>query len=62
MCPWGYIEVVHTLCIVFGAQMKVRDILRVKGSTLFPVAPDRALQPAVLVMSEHDVGSLVVMD
>ena len=42
--------------------MKVRDILRVKGSTLFTVAPDTALQTAVLVMSEHDVGSLVVMD
>ncbi len=42
--------------------MKVRDILRVKGSTLFTVAPDTALQTAVLVMSEHDIGSLVVMD
>ena len=41
--------------------MKVRDILRVKGSTLFTVAPDTALQTAVLVMSEHDIGSLVVM-
>ncbi len=42
--------------------MKVRDILRVKGSTLFTVAPETALQTAVLVMSEHDIGSLVVMD
>ena len=42
--------------------MKVRDILRVKGSTLFTVAPDTALQTAVLVMSEHDIGSLVVME
>lgn len=42
--------------------MKVRDILRVKGSTLFTVAPDTALQTAVLVMSEHDLGSLVVME
>jgi CBS domain-containing protein len=41
--------------------MKVRDILRVKGSTLFTVSPDTALQTAVLVMSEHDIGSLVVM-
>ena len=41
--------------------MKVRDILRVKGSTLFTVAPETALQTAVLVMSEHDIGSLVVM-
>ena len=42
--------------------MKVRDILRVKGSTLFTVAPEKALQTAVLVMSEHDIGSLVVME
>jgi CBS domain-containing protein len=42
--------------------MKVRDILRVKGSTLFTVAPKTALQTAVLVMSEHDIGSLVVME
>jgi CBS domain-containing protein len=42
--------------------MKVCDILRVKGSTLYTVAPETALQTAVLVMSEHDIGSLVVMD
>ena len=42
--------------------MKVRDILRVKGSTLFTVAPETALQTAVLVMSEHDIGSLIVME
>ena len=41
--------------------MKVRDILRVKGSTLFTVAPATSLQTAVVVMSEHDIGSLVVM-
>ena len=42
--------------------MKVCDILRVKGSTLFTVAPDTPLQTAILVMSEHDIGSLVVME
>ncbi len=41
--------------------MKVHDILRVKGSTLFTVTPETALQSAVLVMSDHDIGSLVVM-
>jgi CBS domain-containing protein len=41
--------------------MKVCDMLRVKGSTLYTVAPETALQTAVLVMSEHDIGSLVVM-
>jgi CBS domain-containing protein len=41
--------------------MKVSDILRVKGGTLFTVAPDQRLADAVNVMSAHDIGSLVVM-
>ena len=42
--------------------MKVRDILRVKGSALYTVSPDLPLQTAILVMDEHDIGSLVVME
>jgi len=42
--------------------MKVSDILRVKGGTLFTVTPDSPLQEAVIAMSERDIGSLVVMD
>ena len=42
--------------------MKVSDILRVKGSTLFTVVPDMPLADALKTMAEHDVGSLVVMD
>ncbi len=42
--------------------MKVHDILRVKGSTLFTVTPETLLQNAVLVMSDHDIGSLIVME
>lgn len=42
--------------------MKVSDILRVKGSTLFTVTPEHRLHDAVDAMSEHDIGSLVVMD
>ena len=42
--------------------MKVSDILRVKGGTLFTVAPDEPLSTALNVMSEHDIGSLVVME
>ena len=42
--------------------MKVRDILRVKGGTLFTVPPNAALGSAVLTMSDHDIGSLIVMD
>ena len=41
--------------------MKVSDILRVKGGTLFTVAPEQHLADAVNVMSAHDIGSLVVM-
>ena len=42
--------------------MKVSDILRVKGNTLFTVTPDTALISAVSTMAEHDIGSLVVME
>ncbi len=43
--------------------MKVSDILRVKGSTLFTASPeDQALAEAVKTMADHDIGSLVVMD
>jgi CBS domain-containing protein len=42
--------------------MKVSDILRVKGNTLFTVRPDNSLWEAVQTMSEHDIGSVVVMD
>jgi CBS domain-containing protein len=42
--------------------MKVSDILRVKGGTLFTVTPDSPLDEAVVAMSERDIGSLVVME
>ncbi|MGH6626264.1 MAG: CBS domain-containing protein [Burkholderiaceae bacterium] len=42
--------------------MKVSDILRVKGNTLYTVTPDEPLAQAVDVMAEKDIGSLVVMD
>ncbi len=42
--------------------MKVSDILRVKGGTLFSVAPNEELAIALQVMSERDIGSLVVME
>jgi CBS domain-containing protein len=42
--------------------MKVTDILRVKGNTLFTVTPDQPLADAVKTMAELDIGSLVVME
>jgi CBS domain-containing protein len=42
--------------------MKVSDILRVKGNTLYTVTPDEPLARAVEVMADKDIGSLVVMD
>ena len=42
--------------------MRVSDILKVKGNTLFTVTPDTTLHDAVNTMAEHDIGSLVVMD
>ena len=42
--------------------MKVTDILRVKGNTLYTVTPDEPLDSALRTMAELDVGSLVVMN
>ena len=42
--------------------MKVSDILRVKGNTLYTVSPDEPLARAIDVMADKDIGSLVVMD
>ncbi len=42
--------------------MKVSDILRVKGGTLFTVSPESSLREAVETMADRDIGSLIVMD
>ena len=42
--------------------MKVSDILRVKGNTLYTVTPEEPLSRAIDAMAEKDIGSLVVMD
>ena len=42
--------------------MLVREILRIKGHTLFTTAPSGRVLDAVKAMAQDDVGSLVVMD
>jgi len=42
--------------------MKVSDILRVKGGTLYTVSPGQLLSDAVQTMADNDIGSLVVME
>jgi CBS domain-containing protein len=42
--------------------MKVSDILRVKGNTLYTVSPEEPLAQAMETMADKDIGSLVVMD
>ena len=41
--------------------MKVSDILRVKGNTLYTTTPEDSLAEAAQLMAEKDIGSLVVM-
>jgi CBS domain-containing protein len=41
--------------------MKVSDILRVKGGTLYTGSPEQPLADALQTMAERDIGSLVVM-
>ncbi len=42
--------------------MRVREILRIKGHTLFTTDPHGPVIEAVKVMAQNDIGSLVVMD
>ena len=42
--------------------MLVSEILAIKGKVLFTVSSNRALSEAVAIMTEQDVGSLVVFD
>lgn len=41
--------------------MQVKEVLRIKGSTLFTATPDTPLSEGVMVMADNDIGSLVVM-
>ncbi len=42
--------------------MIIRDILNMKGSTIFSVAPAGKVSDAVRIMVKNDIGSLVVME
>lgn len=42
--------------------MRVSEILRIKGHTLFTTAPGGPVLDAVKVMAQNDIGSLIVMD
>ena len=42
--------------------MKVSDILRIKGGTLYSTTPDDSLVSALALMVDRDIGSLVVIE
>ncbi|MEY3997023.1 MAG: hypothetical protein RL344_1366 [Pseudomonadota bacterium] len=42
--------------------MKVSEILKVKGNTLYTITPLHKLTDAVAVMADNDIGSLCVME
>ncbi|TAM84067.1 MAG: CBS domain-containing protein [Candidimonas sp.] len=43
-------------------MLKVSEILRVKGNTLYTATPDTPILRALETMSEQDIGSLVIMN
>ncbi|MEO6985608.1 MAG: CBS domain-containing protein [Paralcaligenes sp.] len=43
-------------------MLKVSEVLRVKGNTLYTATPDIPIIQALETMSEQDIGSLVIMD
>ena len=42
--------------------MIIRDILKLKGGTIFSIDPQGNVSDAVAMMVKHDVGSLVVLE
>jgi CBS domain-containing protein len=42
--------------------MRIRDVLSLKGGTIYSIEPGMRLAAAVDLMVEHDVGSLVVIE
>ena len=42
--------------------MIMRDILKIKGGTVFSIGPQGNVSDAVGMMVKHDIGSLVVLD
>ena len=58
----GYIETHASRTGLEGNTMKVSDILRIKGTTLYTTTPLAPLAEAVQTMADHDLGSILVMD
>ena len=42
--------------------MQVKEIIRIKGNTLWSVTPGTLLSEAVVSMADHDIGSVVVIE
>ncbi len=42
--------------------MLIKEVLRIKGSTLITVSPNTRLDEALATMADRDIGSLVVME
>ena len=57
----GYIWVRSFIHAPQENTMKVSDILRVKGGTLYTTTPEDTLADAAQLMAEKDLGSLVVI-
>ncbi|MBV4397176.1 CBS domain-containing protein [Advenella alkanexedens] len=43
-------------------MLKISEVLRVKGNTLYTATPDQTVAQAIETMSIHDIGSLVIME
>lgn len=42
--------------------MKVRDVLKVKGSQVYSIGPDQTVLDAVAILIQHQIGALLVRD
>lgn len=42
--------------------MKIKDIVKAKGSTVFSVHPDKTVRDAIDMLVQYNIGSLLVVD
>ena len=42
--------------------MKLKDIVRAKGSTVFSIHPDKTVKDAIDMLVQYNIGSLLVID
>jgi CBS domain-containing protein len=53
----------HFQCTISEERfMKIKDIVKAKGSTVFSIHPDKTVRDAIEMLIQYNIGSLLVVD